>query len=43
MTDNRVVVCPEPDCGREIEVRSGMFAHETLANHYYKEHKKKTP
>jgi len=34
----RVVVCPE--CKKEIEVRSGNFAHHTLARHI-REHKKK--
>jgi len=32
----RVVVCPE--CKKEIEVRSGVFAHNTLTRHL-KEHR----
>lgn len=31
----RQVVCPI--CGKELEVRSGIFAHQTLARHM-KEH-----
>jgi hypothetical protein len=33
---NRVVVCPL--CAKEIELRSGIFAHATLSRHM-KEHK----
>lgn len=32
----RVVVCPQ--CKKELEVRSGIFAHQTLSRHM-KEHK----
>lgn len=33
---NRAVICPT--CNKEIEVRNGVFAHETLGRHM-KEHK----
>jgi len=33
---NRLVVCP--NCKKEIEVRWGIFAHDTL-NRHMKEHK----
>ncbi len=35
--EKRTVNCS--DCGRDIEVRSNMFAHQTLSNHKKKEHK----
>lgn len=35
-TANRIVIC---DCGREIEVRNGIMANETLSRHKAKEHK----
>ena len=34
---SRVVICPE--CNREIEVRTGIMANETLSRHTSKEHK----
>ena len=36
MTNGRVVICPQ--CKKEIEVRWGYFANETLTRHK-KEHK----
>jgi hypothetical protein len=33
----KVVICPE--CKKEIEVRSGIMANETLNRHISKEHK----
>jgi hypothetical protein len=33
----RVVICPT--CKKEIEVRSGIMANETLNRHILKEHK----
>jgi hypothetical protein len=33
----RFVICNV--CKKEIEVRSGIFAHETLRRHIIKEHK----
>jgi hypothetical protein len=35
---SRVVICPE--CNKEIEVRSGIFAHDTLRRHM-QQHKSK--
>lgn len=34
---SRVVICPT--CKREIEVRNGIMANETLSRHKAKEHK----
>lgn len=34
---SRVVVCPK--CNKEIEVRWGIFANETLSRHDKAEHK----
>jgi len=34
--EKRVVIC---ECGREIEVRNGIMANETLSRHKAKEHK----
>jgi hypothetical protein len=34
----RLVVCDK--CGKEIELRWGIFAHDTLSRHYKLEHKK---
>lgn len=36
----RVVICEV--CKKEIEVRSGIFAHETLARHRKAEHDNKS-
>jgi len=33
---DKVVICDK--CGKEIQVRWGIFAHETLSRHF-KEHK----
>ena len=33
----RFVICDK--CGKEIEVRSGIFAHDTLSRHTKVEHK----
>ena len=37
MSGNRYIVCPE--CNKEIEVRWGIFAHDTLSRHRKAEHK----
>lgn len=34
---NKVVICDK--CKKEIEVRQGIFAHDTLNRHKAKEHK----
>lgn len=34
---NRLVVCPM--CSKEIELRWGIFAHDTLSRHMKAEHK----
>lgn len=37
MMASKVVICPK--CGKEIEVRWGIFAHDTLSRHEKADHK----
>ena len=37
MDKGRIVICDQ--CNAEIEVRSGIFAHDTFNRHKGKEHK----
>jgi len=37
MTSGRIVICSI--CNKEIEVRWGIFAHDTLSRHRKAEHK----